>query len=93
MVNFTTASQREQLEKLWVESPKNSQRFYQIRTRFYQFFQYCFQALINGEQLQVWQVSHLGQKYWNAYDPVSGCRVNGLSEAEMRAWIEERYHQ
>ncbi|MGB3404968.1 MAG: hypothetical protein WBA77_19950 [Microcoleaceae cyanobacterium] len=93
MVNLTTASRRKQLEKLWVKSSKNPQKFNRIRIGLHQFFQYFFQALIDGEQPRVWQVSHRGKSDWSGYDPVSGCRVSGLSEAEMQAWLEQRYNR
>jgi hypothetical protein len=93
MVNMTTASQRDRLEKLWVKQTKKPQLFDGIFTQFYAIFQSFIQSLTTGEQPRVWQVQQQGTKAWNAYDPVSQCRVEGLSESEMRAWLEHRYNQ
>lgn len=93
MINFTTASQQKPLEPSWVKSHKKPQLCYPITTRISQFLQQLFRFLTQGDQPQVWQVLHQGKSYWNAYDPATGQRVNRLSEAEMRAWIDERYNR
>lgn len=93
MINFTTASQQKPLKQLWVTSHNNHQSCYPRKTRFSQFLQQLFQVLTQGDQPQVWQVLHQGKSYWSAYDPATGQRVNRLSEAEMRAWIDERYNR
>jgi hypothetical protein len=42
-------------------------------------------------ELQVWQEhDSAGNLSWSAYHPVTKCSVYGLSEAEMRIWIEQR---
>lgn len=33
------------------------------------------------------------QVLWNAYDPETGRSIYGVSETELRAWLEERYYQ
>ncbi|MFB2833170.1 hypothetical protein [Floridanema evergladense] len=53
-----------------------------------------FVTLINhASELKVWQTSdRKGHTWWNAYDPTTGNSISLDSEAEMRMWIEERYH-
>ncbi|MGB3532998.1 MAG: hypothetical protein WBA13_05720 [Microcoleaceae cyanobacterium] len=92
MENLTTISQSQQLEKLWGKSHKTPRRFDRVRIQFSQFFQRLFQ-FSTLQPPRVWQTQHPEYKCWNAYDPVSGCRVKGLSESEMRAWLEDRYNR
>lgn len=43
---------------------------------------------------RVWQGrDRQGHTFWNAYDPVSGDFAYHLSEAEARAWLEQRYYR
>jgi hypothetical protein len=93
MVNFTTASQRHQLEQQWSQPTKKYPFFSRISAQFYVIFQQVIQTLIASDQPRVWQIQHHGTSYWNAYDPVSQCRVEGLSDSEMRAWLEHRYNR
>jgi hypothetical protein len=53
-----------------------------------------FVTLINqASELKVWQSrDRAGHTWWNAYDPNTGNSISLDSEAEMRMWIEERYH-
>lgn len=50
-------------------------------------------TLIGGNELQVWQTSDIdGYIHWRAHDPLTGESAICDSEDEMRAWIEQRYH-
>ncbi|WP_228061535.1 hypothetical protein [[Phormidium] sp. LEGE 05292] len=53
-----------------------------------------FVTLINhASELKVWQSrDRTGHTWWEAYDPSTGNSISLDSEAEMRMWIEERYH-
>jgi hypothetical protein len=93
MVNFTTASPRDRLEKQWIKQTQKHSLFDQISAQVYAILQPFIQNLTTGDKPRVWQVRQSGKLYWNAYDPVSHCRVERLSESEMRAWLEHRYHQ
>lgn len=56
-------------------------------------FQVCVQFLINDHEPQIWTTTdHYGTIYWHAHDPVSDRSVTLASEAEMRAWLEQRYY-
>lgn len=51
-------------------------------------------CLFEDKDLQVWQtIDQQGITQWHAYDPRDRSDIHGLSEAEMREWIECRYHQ
>jgi hypothetical protein len=51
------------------------------------------ESFLGGNELQIWQTyDRFGNNWWHAYDPVTGCRTRVQSEAEMRAWIENRYY-
>lgn len=55
--------------------------------------QQLVQYLNSGNKLQVWtKIDRDGKITWHAYDPISDRRVVRESEAEMRAWLEERYY-
>ncbi len=57
-------------------------------------FQFCAQFFANANEPQIWtETDRYGNTYWHAYDPVSGRSVSLDSEAEMRAWLEQRYYQ
>ncbi|MGJ3248472.1 MAG: hypothetical protein ACFE0I_20615 [Elainellaceae cyanobacterium] len=41
----------------------------------------------------VWQTQNdAGQTVWSAYDPSNGREIHGVSESEMRIWLEERHY-
>ncbi len=87
MTYYTNASERELLEKIW-QQDKQSLNFTQVLR---QVFQRLFTVLTAGDQPRVWQVSDGKNRLWNAYDPVTDCQIEGVSEAELRVWLEERY--
>lgn len=50
--------------------------------------------LVQSRELQVWySCDQTGNLWWSAYDPVTGQSIDRLSEAEMRAWVEQRHYQ
>jgi hypothetical protein len=55
--------------------------------------QQIIQYLNSGNELKVWTTrARDGEIRWHAYDRVSDRRVVTESEAQMRAWVEERYY-
>jgi hypothetical protein len=65
-----------------------------IKIIFKTIFLRLLQALTSRDRLQVWQKKdRYGRSYWQAYDPVSESTISLASEAEMRAWIEQRYYK
>ncbi len=52
------------------------------------------QVFVGSNDLRIWQTyDRFGNNWWNAYDPLTGRNTCVESEAEMRAWIEQHYHQ
>jgi hypothetical protein len=51
------------------------------------------QRLMTDAEPQVWQTTDAtGKHWWNAYDPVTSRSLYNVPEAEIRAWLEQRYH-
>jgi hypothetical protein len=41
----------------------------------------------------VWETTNAaGYSQWNAYDPTTRTAIAGVSEAEIRVWLEERHY-
>ncbi|MGL5081429.1 MAG: hypothetical protein ACRC8A_08070 [Microcoleaceae cyanobacterium] len=90
MVNFTSDSDREHLERLYLgegysTALNNTQsQFKTLCNRF------CM-WLTATNRLRVWpSTDSNGMPLWNAYDPITGDSISDLSESEMRAWLEQR---
>jgi hypothetical protein len=51
------------------------------------------QRLMTDAEPQVWQTTDAnGKRWWNAHDPATGRSLYNVPEAEMRAWLEQRYY-
>ncbi|WP_404788743.1 hypothetical protein [Altericista sp. CCNU0014] len=47
-----------------------------------------------GSEPYVWETTNAaGYPQWNAYDPTTRTAIEGVSEAELRIWLEERHYQ
>ena len=91
MTNYTNASDRERLEQLWIQATDPSKNFPNFAVIIQPVLQKLLMFLTAGDQPRIWRVYHGKTQLWNAYDPISDCRVEGLSESELRSWLEERY--
>jgi len=94
MTNYTNCSNREKLELLYQEkeqeSVNQSQAFYFLN----RLWQHLVTALTKAQEPQIWQsYDRQGNLWWYGYDPMTGRSICRDSEAEMRIWLEERYHQ
>lgn len=50
--------------------------------------------LADPQELQVYQkVDRHGNKFWQAYDPMTGKSFSSGSEADVSMWIEQLYQQ
>ena len=50
------------------------------------------QSLLESQEVQVWRTADSqGNPSWNAHDPASGRSASGLSEDQMRVWLEQRH--
>jgi hypothetical protein len=58
--------------------------------------QFMLHLLIKKEsEVQVWRSAQQSETHpedisWNAYDPATGKRIDNVSEAEVRRWLEQR---
>ncbi|MBW4582910.1 MAG: hypothetical protein KME42_25360 [Tildeniella nuda ZEHNDER 1965/U140] len=58
------------------------------------FWQRLVHLLTHAQTLHVWQhLDRFGNRYWQAYDAATGRSTSAGSEAEIRAWLEERRYQ
>ncbi|MEB3882578.1 hypothetical protein [Lyngbya sp. CCY1209] len=47
-----------------------------------------------GTEPKIWSsVSASGKVEWNVYDPFDGRSASGLTETQVRSWLEERYNR
>lgn len=59
---------------------------------------HIFQVLIaklsggNDPQIKL-KYSPAGHEYWYVYDPTTGKAETFATEADVRVWVEQRYHQ
>ncbi|MFE4108193.1 hypothetical protein [Almyronema epifaneia] len=43
--------------------------------------------------VEIWQVRDRdGRIWWHGHDPVSGRSIHAVTEAEIRCWLEQRWH-
>jgi hypothetical protein len=55
-------------------------------------WQWLTQSLFASQEVKVWCTADpQGNLSWSALDPISGRSVNGLSEDQMRVWLEQRH--
>ena len=58
------------------------------------FWHVAMARLMMPSEPQVWQtVNAAGQTTWNAYDANSENAIYGVSEAELRSWLENLHYQ
>lgn len=76
----------QQLELIAPERPTFKQRC--------QRFWRSFVADLRGSgEPRLWQsCDRHGQILWNGYDPTTGRSVQGVSEADMLTWLEQRHY-
>lgn len=85
---------RERLEVTFRQFEQKQVKKSQLLLALNSIWQHLLRIFTKGNELQIWQTSdRFGNTWWNAYDPTTGCSTSLTSEAEMRAWIEERYYQ
>lgn len=94
MKNSISSFEREKLEFLYHQPTKVQTKKADSLAPLKRVWQRFINYLNTQNELQVWQSSDRdGHTWWNAYDPITGRTTKRNSEAEMRAWIEERYYQ
>ena len=66
----------------------------QRQGKFSNFWHETMARLMGSGEPQVWQsVNAAGQIAWNAYDASSEEAIYGVSEAEVRSWLENLHYQ
>ena len=86
---------KERLEVIFSQSEPKQVKQSKLFSALNRIWQYLLTILTKDiNELQVWQTSdRLGNTRWNAYEPTTGRFTSLATDAEMRAWIEERYYQ
>jgi hypothetical protein len=70
----------------------NSGKFGKLLREIWQNF--LNQLMTDPDELQVQEkIDRYGNKYWQAYDPLSGNSFSSGSEIEVSMWIEQLYRQ
>jgi hypothetical protein len=55
-------------------------------------WQNLFQPMTHSSELTVWCAQDkFGTMRWSAHDRVTGRSIDGVSEEQIRVWIEQRY--
>lgn len=94
MTNYTNCPERNKLELLYQKTEPTSVKQSQVFSFLNRLWQQLVIGLTKAQEPQIWQ-SYDRQKnlWWHGYDPITGRSICRDSEAEMRIWLEERYHQ
>lgn len=85
----STQSSRHRLEQLWQTSQTQQPESHSWLNRF---GQWLLNALTDSDQVRLWtKITPTGTQ-WYAYDPKTQRRFSCHSEADLRTWLENRYH-
>lgn len=87
-----TRAEYAQLEQVCFFDQKIVAPKYTLQSRLQNIWYYVLSRLANSPELQVWRhVDRDGRVTWCGQDRLSGKYIHGLSEEEMRIWVEESY--
>ncbi len=91
---MTKYSQRAKLELIYQNTEQKSVKESKAFSFINSLWQHLASALIKTEEPQIWQgYDRHGNLWWHGYDPITKRSICRDSEAQMRIWLEERYHQ
>ncbi|HEY9635511.1 MAG TPA: hypothetical protein V6D14_19060 [Coleofasciculaceae cyanobacterium] len=97
MTNSTNCSDKERLERIFnqPEQPEHPKAIKpKLITLLNRLLQGLVESMLSSHELRIWQTDdRLGNKIWHAYDPAIDKSISVESEAEIRAWIDNRYYQ
>jgi hypothetical protein len=87
-----TASRKLQLYILDYYQPENNQdKEFKLFLVLQKIWQNWVAAFRTSNDLQIWQtIDRLGNTWWHAYNPVTGCFATRESETQLLEWIERR---
>ena len=89
--NASIATTQARLEQLLKSSPSLPQP--NAHTPWYQRLgQWLLTSLTDTQQVRIWTKITPNGTQWSAYDPNSQRRFSCYSEAELRAWLEQRHY-
>ncbi len=91
-LNSPTADQQH-LERLWQLPPNPQPSAYSLNQGLKRLGQWLLASLIDSQQVRIWTKNTRAGVLWCAYDPTTQRSVERCSEADLRAWLEERYQQ
>jgi len=83
----------QELEILWNQAAQQLTKKPSILSALNKLLCQIVDFFLGGNELRIWRTNDHGSSWWHAYDPVTGRSTSAHSEAEMRAWIEQRYYQ
>lgn len=90
---MTNYSERAKLELIYQETEQKPVKQSKAFSSLSRLWQHLVAALTKAQEPQIWQsYDHQGNLWWHGYDPMTGRSICRDSEAEMRIWLEERYH-
>lgn len=90
---MTNYSERAKLELLYQKTDSKSVKPSKLFSFLNRLWQHLADTLTSVQEPQIWQgYDRHGNCWWYGYDPMTGRSICRDSEAEMRIWIEERYH-
>lgn len=92
MENCAKISDGERLERVWRRQQKYFGVSHYLTERIRKAFYWLITGLTAEDKLRVWSCSdRAGNTCWNAYDPISDCRLEQATELELKLWLERRY--
>lgn len=79
------------LELIHSPSRRFSWRRLSLDLRWKTLLETLMQALLQKSEIKIWQhFDRLGTLYWNAYNPATKRSIYGVSESEIRIWVEQQ---
>ncbi len=65
-----------------------------VGTLLHQIYQSLLKTVVNKPDIKIWRVSNQkGELHWRVYNPMNEQTGYFNSEAEVRAWLEQRYYE
>ncbi len=90
-------AEQQQLEKLYrLPHPRNVSAFEPstgLKNGLQRLSQGLIQFLTGTQQVRIWTKEASTGKIWFAYDPKLDRSISGVSEDDLRTWLEERYQR
>lgn len=93
MTNFSSYSQSQINSNSHSQEVNQTKKNNQFISNLQRLGNWLVTFLTSGNQVRIWQSSdRFGNTYWHAYDPQANLSIKGVSEEELRVWLEKRYY-